>query len=150
WDNRDVVVLNTTNIFNFDGLQYPCLINETRGCALAVSTSVEVIGSAPEDNVTLLFSPTWAVSAGADALVLIYNATTGTLLIPLPNASTLLSDYNVTSITTTNCTPPTPLPPMLGPEWACWGANSTGMYITPYGQSTTQYLANFSFYQQPP
>lgn len=149
WDGRQVVVLDSNNFFNLSSSQYPCAINESRLCAVAISDSLEVLGSAPDENVTLVVSPQWVDDAGADALVLMYNATTGTSLLPLPNATELAQRFNVSNVTQSDCTHSLPLPPMLGPEYACQSApqfsTAVTAYTTPYYQLLTVYQSGVGY-----
>ncbi len=148
WDGREVIVLNSTDIFQLNETQYPCFINESRECAIAVSSNgtLEVLGSAPEDNVTLVVSPWWSQAAGAQALVLVYNATTGTSVQALPNASTLLAYYNVTGVVETDCTHGLPLPPLLGLEYGCSSTAVLDTYDTVFISTFSQFLQTYVAY----
>jgi hypothetical protein len=145
WDGRQVIVLNISDIYDVNQTQFLCEITDSRECVIANSSSVEVIGSAPEDNVTLVVAPAWVDDAAAEALVLVYNATTGTLLNTLPNASVLADLYNVSSVTEEDCTRPTPPPPMLGPQYACGMSSGTTYLISPFQRDAQSYLASFVY-----
>ena len=104
WDGRQVIVLNTTDPFNSQIGPLPCRIDESRQCSIAISESVQFMGSAPEDNVTIVAYPLWLEALGGYPLTLVYNATTGLPVEPVPNASTLLDEYNITAFITEDCT----------------------------------------------
>ncbi len=143
WDGRQVVILNASDVLAYFASQLMCNITATRACAIAVSQSVEVIGSAPEDNVTLLISPSWVDNAGAQPLILIYNATTGTSLEAVPNATTLVDMYNITSVVETSCTHAGTLPTPLGPQYACALYNNETAYVRPYAQYAGTFYAAY-------
>jgi hypothetical protein len=153
WDGRQVVVLNTSDIYDLNSTQYRCLINESRECVIAQADSVEVLGSAPENNVTLIIQPDWVDTANGSALILVYNATTGTLVSTLPNASTLADVYNVSNVTQEDCTHSLPLPAMLGPQYACSIAdNATGaaVFISPFARDANYSIASFVYNELDP
>ena len=141
WDGREVIVLNTSDVFAFYASQLLCNLSASRACAIAFSESVEVLGSGPESNVTLVISPAWVDDASAQPLVLVYNTTTGASLEPLPNASTLAAVYNVSSVVQTDCTAPSPPPATLSAEYACRIASNLTTYISPYRQASFFYAA---------
>ena len=140
WDQRGVVILNASNGFALNATQHLCAINGSRLCSVALSDSVEVLGSAPDDNVTLAFSPQWIDdNDNRSALVVTYNATTGELLTTLPNASSLLNIYDVTSYTEEDCTNlTTPLTPVLSRDYSC-AINGTSNNFIIYAQPFAQF-----------
>jgi hypothetical protein len=152
WDQRGVVILNATDAFALNATQLLCAINGSRLCSVALSDSVQVLGSAPDDNVTLVFSPQWIDDDNnLNALAVQYNATTGVLLTTLSNASTLLATYGVTSYTQSDCTDPTTPPtPVLSREYAC-ATNGTSndfiIYTQPFAQFPfkSQAYASYAF-----
>jgi hypothetical protein len=119
WDGRQVMIRNITNPFAFQTSPLTCDIRASRLCAIAIAKSGQVMGSAPEENVTLIAYPAWSAAAGAYPLQLTYNATTGVLVIPLPNSTTLANLYNVTDVIEEDCTHPLPLPDPFGISYAC-------------------------------
>jgi hypothetical protein len=147
WDGRQVVVLNTSDIYDLNSSQYRCEITDSRQCVIAESKSsaVEVLGSAPEDNETLVVWPTWVVDAGGQPLVMVYNATTGTSLVALPNATELEDTYNVSSVTEEDCTSPDPPPPLLSPVYACSPSSSATFYLSPFSRDAQTYIASFVY-----
>lgn len=145
WDGRQVIVLNTSNIYDLNTTQYPCLITDSRECIIAAAHSVEVLGSAPEHNVTLLILPDWANATGAQPLILVYNATTGTMVSSVPNASQLADVYNVSNIVETNCTQAPPLTPMLGPQYACDTRLYKAMFLTSVSRDQEEYGVSFVY-----
>jgi hypothetical protein len=142
WDGRQVVILNATDIYDLYASQYRCLINESRECIIAQAHSVEVLGSAPEDNVTLILQPDWVDTANGSALILVYNATTGTMVSTLPNASTLADVYNVSNVTQEDCTHVGRLPAMLGPQWACSKSSTAAYFLSPFNRDAQEYIAD--------
>jgi hypothetical protein len=148
WDGRQVVVLNATYIYDVNATQYPCLITDSRECIIAQAHSVEVLGSAPEENVTLVIQPDWVDVANGSALILVFNATTGAMVVSLPNASTLDALYNVSGVDVTDCTQSAPLTPMIPASWACdtrpdgFSGEHPAFYISPFVRDLNETLVS--------
>jgi hypothetical protein len=130
-DERNVLVnqhrVNETDISTsaIYELQLGCDIYASRRCAIAASPYVQILGSAPDSNTTILLNPNRGNWTSLSLIFTMMGEQSELSVDPV----TIPDGSNITNITVTDCTHSLPLPDATPPEWACLDGKATFLDI---------------------
>lgn len=132
FDGRAVLVTLTTLAppFSDQEQHLRCDPDESRRCAVAgsVGGSVQILGSSPENNVSILIG----ALPGVPKLQLFMRTNTGNVLVPQTSPINT-SALGIATLTNTSCTAPMPLPDPLPENYAC--RNATVLFVDVYSSA---------------